>query len=79
MGRTRSLKRRIARWLGYGGVEWPRSAIIDFPIKHVTSSEYRKLVEQGNIITVFHYPGGIQVLPEEVGCDGKNRLLYHHK
>ena len=73
IGDTMNIKRKIARWLGYGGIEWPKSAIVDLPIKFIDHS-YRPLMGS-NVMRVHCYPGGVQILPGEIGCDGKNRLL----
>ena len=66
-----SIRRKIARWLGYGGIEWPRSGIVDMRIKFVDDP----MRENADILRVMNYPGGIQVLPREFGCDGRYRLL----
>ena len=65
------IKRWIARRLGYGGIEWPRAAILDMPIRIV------ELFDLANVthITTDKYPGGVQVLPGEIGCNGVHRLI----
>jgi len=68
---TEGLKRRIARWLGYGGVEWPRSGIEDMPIVQ-PPVEIALLVIK---VPVCCYPGGVQVLPGELGHTGFQRVL----
>lgn len=67
-----NIRRAIARWLGYGGIEWPKSAIVDLPIKIVDTWPY----PDTNIVQVCCYPGGVQVLPNEFGYNAENRLLY---
>ena len=66
-----NIRRAIARWLGYGGIEWPKSAIVDMPIRFISTMGW----SDANIMPVCCYPGGIQVIPGEIGCDGSHRLI----
>ena len=70
-----NIKRKIARWLGYGGIEWPKSGITDMPIMFVP----RGFHCDANVMQTCCYPGGVQVLHGEFGCDGRHRLLLRTK
>jgi hypothetical protein len=65
------IRRAIARWFGYGGIEWPHSLISDMPIKIVR----RKPGPNYVFLPIDRYPGGVHILPGEIGCDPNYRYL----
>ena len=67
------LRQRLARWLGYGEIEWGHSIVEDLPIR-IVSSGFTSEMPPG-FVSITRYPGGVNVLPGELGTDGHYRVL----
>ena len=67
-----NIRKRIAKFLGYGGYEWPHNGIVDMPIRVIPQVDY---FPDANFISVMCYSGGVQVLPGEVGFRDGYRIL----
>lgn len=65
-----NLRRTIARWLGYGGIERKRNTL-NFPIRLV-GPEFER---SAGFVSTAMYPADVDVLVNEIGCDGKNRIV----
>lgn len=74
--RIENLKRRIARWLGYGGIEYPPSPFKDLPIKLITPRELLEMRDNADVVYIECYGvSDLQLVKNEVGTDGKYRLV----
>ena len=63
-----NIRQRIARWLGYGAIEWPRSQIDNFYVRIVSPLEAEEICDSVDFLQVQCYSGGVQIIKNEIGC-----------